>query len=281
MNRVHAKPAPARTEAVTWRATRTDTASVALAAACLGLGGAAAVCGAAGWLPWTVTVPVQAAVTYVAFTPLHEAAHGNLGRRRRWVDAVVGTVAGWFYLAPLPVFRWAHLRHHAHVNDPVHDPDRFVASSSTLGAWLRCAAIVPHYYAHFLRALPHTPRLREQLPASVLSWLLMAALASGLWALGGPRALVLGWLLPTWLGATVVSYVFDHLPHHPHEATDRHGSTRFTHRVLGWLPGAHWLSLGQTHHPIHHLDPSLPWHQYRRAYEARREELVQLGVPEA
>jgi beta-carotene hydroxylase len=80
----------------------------------------------AGWLaPW-LAVPGLGLCYYAVFTVLHESTHGIAHRNRR-LNAALGRVAGFALLLPFPLFRAAHLTHHAHTNDPESDPDLMVA----------------------------------------------------------------------------------------------------------------------------------------------------------
>ncbi len=56
------------------------------------------------------------------FAPLHEATH-RTAFRRRWLNDAVALVAGLALAAPARHFRWYHLAHHRHAQDPEHDPE--------------------------------------------------------------------------------------------------------------------------------------------------------------
>ena len=73
---------------------------------------------------------LTAALTYLAFTPLHEAAHGNIHSDRpglKWVNELVGFACAQVVLLPHATHRLEHMAHHRYTNDPERDPD-FLAS---------------------------------------------------------------------------------------------------------------------------------------------------------
>ncbi len=73
-----------------------------------------------------ITVPASAAAIFVIFTPMHDSTHGAVfsvfddksGRSilprsvRVFLNSLVGRIAGWYFLAPFPAFRYVHLQHH-------------------------------------------------------------------------------------------------------------------------------------------------------------------------
>jgi fatty acid desaturase len=87
---------------------------------------------ATGALPAALAVALSTLGAYVAFTPLHEAIHGTVARRRI-ANELVGRLSAVLLLGPFGAVRQVHLQHHRHTNDPVRDPDHW----SGLGpAWL-------------------------------------------------------------------------------------------------------------------------------------------------
>ena len=80
----------------------------------------------AEWVPIWVTIPVNAAVTFVMFTVLHDAVHYAISSKR-WVNTLVGRLAVVF-VAPwlsFSSFGFIHIEHHRHSNDDSKDPDKF------------------------------------------------------------------------------------------------------------------------------------------------------------
>lgn len=251
--------------------------------ALLGLGSAAGLAtGAALAVAEVIPLGLAAALStlccYLAFTPAHEAAHGNISGRHahlRWLDEGIGWISALVLFAPFSAFRVLHLTHHSHTNNPERDPDFWVAGKGPLQTALRCLTIVPHYYADFLLGpTSKTAAAKKARPSTVgvlatLGFGLGAAVAAGY----GPELLTL-WVGPAMLASGLLAFAFDWLPHQPHDVQGRFRDTRV---VL--FPGLETLLLGQNYHLIHHLYPRVPFYNYRDCFEATRDELEAEGAP--
>jgi len=231
----------------------------------------------AGSLPLWLGAVLNTVWIYVAFTPMHEAAHGNIGgtRARAWLDRSVGWACSLLFLAPFPAFEAVHLRHHGTVNREGRDPDLWVAGGHAPAVAARCLTIIPHYYVVFLGQLgSSSPKLRRARMVAVAALLALAALAAGLvWAGYGWPLLVL-WLLPSWLASGLLAMAFDWLPHQPHADPGRYTNARV---VLA--PGLPLLMLWQNYHLVHHLWPRVPFYRYGTVFAASRPELEAHGSP--
>lgn len=227
-----------------------------------------------GWLPLWLGFPVVVGLIYLAFTPMHEAAHGNVGgsARRGWLDWGTGWACSVLFLAPFPAFKAVHLRHHGAVNRAERDPDLWVAGSGALDIAARCLTIIPHYYRMFLGPMACKAN-RGARAQSVLAFVLTAALMALLvWAGLGLELLVL-WLLPAWLASGLLALAFDWLPHQPHGELGRWDNARI---ILG--RGLNLLMLGQNYHLVHHLWPRVPFYRYGHVFRESRAELEEHGA---
>ena len=226
-------------------------------------------------LPLPIATVLIFVVTYYWFTPLHEAVHGNLaGRERRLVNPLVGHLAATTLFAPYPAFQLLHLRHHGSVNHDGEDPDLWVAASTRLGVLCRCFTILPHYYRVLFSSLreQNDNRRRMALQAVVILAVNVMALALLVRAGLGTEAVLL-WLVPAWLASALLAYLFDYLPHQPHNDRGRWTNARI-------FLGGRLLTLlmaGQNYHLIHHLKPRVPFYRYGAVYRQLRPELERHG----
>ena len=153
-------------------------------------------------------------LAYASFTVLHEASHGNVHGARpglRWVGELAGWLSGLPLLAPHPMFRAIHLRHHSHTNDPEGDPDFWVHSTRPLGV------------------------------------VALGALIGVLVALDLGREALLLWILPGLAAATLLAFAFDWVPHHPHSVQGRFLDTRVL-LVPGLTLPMLWQNYHLVHH---------------------------------
>ncbi len=223
-----------------------------------------------GWAsPW-LTIGVNAAVTFVMFTVVHDAAHYSISTTRR-VNELFGRLA-WLLVAPVvafPSFAYIHIQHHRHANDDDEDPDTFASHGRPWSLPLRWSLAEYFYLKYYL------PRARSRPVSELAETLVMLTLSlTGLAiaiATGNFWTLAVVFLIPQRIGLTVLAWWFDWLPHHglrDTQSTDRYRATR--NRV-----GAEWLFtpvlLSQNYHLVHHLHPSVPFYRYLRTWQRNEE----------
>lgn len=226
-------------------------------------------------LPLPLASVLLVVVTYYWFTPLHEAVHGNLaGRERRLVNPLVGHLAATTFLAPYPAFQILHLQHHGSVNHHGEDPDLWVDAPTRLGVLARCLTILPYYYVFLFASLGKKSDSQRAmiLQAAAILIAFGGAFALLVWAGLGFEAVFL-WLLPAWLASALLAYLFDYLPHRPHDDRGRWTNARI-------LLGSRLLTLlmaGQNYHLVHHVKPRVPFYRYAALYRELRPELERHG----
>lgn len=211
---------------------------------------------------------------YLALTPAHEAAHGNItGKRYIWIDGAVGWIAMFILLGPFTPFRELHLRHHTHTNHPDKDPDMWIAGRR-LGLLFRFLTILPRYYwcysfpPHGVRSKLAQTRLHAVGFFLAYSLLVAAMLMAGLLF-----TVIFVMIIPAWLALSVLAVVFDWLPHHPHRTKERYRNARvIPSEVLDKL------LLGQNFHLVHHVWPSVPWYRYGPLFRSQEAHLRSKGA---
>lgn len=223
-----------------------------------------------GAVPLWVATVANSALAYLAYTPLHEASHGNIARQGRgWINRVVGIAASALLLHNFTMHRTTHLAHHANLNDPAMDADHWVAGRRWWSILLRCATLVFSHYAMGVRL-----NRRGVIVTAMAENLLPLAAVVVVGILAGWKVALAAMVVPALIGATLLGLLFDYAVHAPYRETGRFASTRMFlfPRGLGWLGSALWM--GQNYHLIHHLYPWLPFYRYARGYRASRSLLV-------
>ncbi len=224
---------------------------------------------------WVGTVACTA-LAYAAFTVLHEACHGNIHGRHgglRGFAELAGWVSGLFLLAPHPMFRAIHLRHHSHTNDPVKDPDFWVHSSRPLGVAARCATLLAHYeFSYFAGEVSRSRGAQTSKRAGLTGLLVLLAVLVALIAMGLGREALWLWIVPGLTAASILAFAFDWVPHHPHAEQGRFIDTRII-----VMPGLTLPMLWQNYHLIHHLFPRVPFYRYAQCFREIRPELEAKG----
>lgn len=217
-------------------------------------------------------------LAYASFTVLHEASHGNVHGARpelRWVGELAGWLSGLPLLAPHPMFRAIHLRHHSHTNDPERDPDFWVHSTRPLGVLARCATLLGAYeWSFFFGEVSRSRGAQSVRRQAALGVVALGALIVVLVALGLGREALLLWIFPGLAAATLLAFAFDWVPHHPHSVQGRFRDTRIL-----LVPGLTLPMLWQNYHLVHHLYPRVPFYRYAACFREIRPELEAKGSP--
>jgi beta-carotene hydroxylase len=210
---------------------------------------------------------------FLAFTPVHEAAHFNVARAR-WLNDLVGHLCAIPLLGVLGPYRYLHGEHHLHTNAPAQDPDAWCGRGPPLLVPLRWATHDLALLVFYLRRFLQRP-LAERMEILVVAAIYGAAIALGVASHHGTWLLAI-WILPARLVLAVLAWTFAWLPHRAHHITaaaDRYRATTL-HSGRLWAV----LSIGQSFHLLHHLFPGVPFYRYREVWDARRSELVAHGA---
>jgi len=214
-------------------------------------------------LAWPIGCALATLGAYVAFTPMHEAAHRSLARAR-WLNEVTGRLASVPLFGPFAAIRYIHLEHHKHTNDPHDDPDHWSGRGPAWLLPLRWLTQDVHYYSVYLRRRARRPS-REQVEI-VATLVGLVASAVVLVASGHGREVVLGWLVPARLAIGILAFAFDYLPHRPHVITAKQDRFAATSAFEG--PAKYVATLGQSLHRVHHLYPGVPFYRYGVVWRA-------------
>ena len=225
-----------------------------------------------GWFVGQWSLPLLVLVGFLALhlegTVIHDACHNAAHPNRFW-NAFMGHGAALLLGFSYPVFTRVHLQHHAHVNDPKHDPDHIVSTFGPL--WLIAPRFFYHEFFFFQRRLWRRYELFEWALARTLFVLIIVSAAKG----GFLDFIFNCWFAPALLVGVTLGLFFDYLPHRPFSSRNRWQNARV-------YPGKtmNLLIMGQNYHLVHHLWPSIPWFKYQAAYWATKPLLDRKGSPQ-
>lgn len=237
---------------------------------------------AAGVVPLWAAIPIYAALTYLSYTPLHEAAHGNIhgsDDRRQWINDLCGYLVAPLIWVPYSTHKVEHFTHHRYTNQPDKDPD-FVVSGMSGGLlafitcgfrflWAQNSFLFRDYWAR-------APRRERAIycaeVALAIAWrigflMLMPAASTVL-------LLVFGYLA----GAFFTAYWFAYRPHHPYADATRYRNTNSL-IMPAWMKPLEWFWLGQNLHSVHHLFPRVPFYRYHAVHRRIEPILRAHGTP--
>ncbi|HET7291835.1 MAG TPA: fatty acid desaturase [Vicinamibacteria bacterium] len=248
-----------------------------------------AIVAACSYVLWTQTSPwlwVPAALlqgfTFFNMTVLlHEVVHDGVFKRprpalERALGLAYAITSG---ISASQFTRW-HLDHHDNLGDALGDPKRHWLSPRRNARWyklLYCTpALMPIYFraaAREARSYPEGLRrtiARERLTTVVIQ----LAVATLLWAFGGPGAMLRAWLVPYFLVFPVAFTLnrlgqhYDIDPGHPLKWSTLMGPSRL------W----EFLFVYSNYHLEHHYFPRVPFYNLRSLHMKLRPLYAELGL---
>lgn len=230
--------------------------------AILGVGGLIAV----GVTGWPVLIVVQGVLIIFLFTLLHETCHQTAFKTPR-LNSLVGYVCGFAILLPANWFRYFHLAHHRHTQDPEKDPELADGKPETLRQYLTVISGLPVWLSH-LRTLGRNamgacddafvPKgklhlVRNEARLMIAAYLLIAAAC----AASGSTMLLYVWILPAFAGQPFLRlYLLAEHGRCPY-VTDMFENTRTTFTT--WI--VRKIAWNMPYHAEHHAYPTVPFHK--------------------
>ena len=210
---------------------------------------------------------------YWAFTPVHDATHSSLSKNKL-INEGLGWLSSVVILAPFSAFRYVHLMHHKHTNNPELDPDYWSGGGRRWTLVPRWLTQDLHYYVIAVRVS------RERGVAFIAqTWgffFLTYSVIAALMVQGYVYETLVLILIPSRLAIAFLAVTFDWLPHDPHEVESRDDRFRATSILIDpWLTP---LFLFQNYHLIHHLYPAVPFYRYAQIWELEKERLIEQGA---
>lgn len=226
---------------------------------------------------WGVLLPVQGILIVFLFTLCHECTH-QTPFRSVWLNEVVGHATGFLLLLPFVWFRYFHLAHHRHTNDPERDPELATPKPDNWGDYLWHISGVPYWWSmgrvvvknafstpegDYLpaRALP-----RVRYEARVMCLLYLLILMS---LLVSPLAFWL-WIAPALIGQPFLRlYLLAEHGRCPPVANMLENSrTTYTNRIV------RFLAWNMPYHIEHHSFPNVPFHALPALHDQMQADLI-------
>ncbi len=224
------------------------------------------------WYAGNWPLPILVGLAFLALhmegTVIHDACH-NAAHPNRWINQAMGHGAAILLGFSFPVFTRVHLEHHKYVNDPKNDPDHIV---STFGpVWLIAPRFFYHEYFFFERKLWRRYELMQWgLERGFFLTIVLAGIKFNFM-----NVIYNLWFGPALMVGVTLGIFFDYLPHRPFLSRNRWKNARvYPSRTMNLL------IMGQNYHLVHHLWPSIPWFEYKSAYEVTKPLLDAKGSPQ-
>jgi beta-carotene hydroxylase len=248
-----------------------------------------------------ITIPISVISTYWSFTVLHDAVHGAISNKYKWLNPFIGTIGGIPLMAPYQLFKVIHLSHHRYSGDHDSaidqsslDPDEWAGRLPSLLLPLRWATVLHYYvwwFTKFMTARAFNPNTPQQVldadskvrKYTIIQMFITLVILRKL-ANWDSRTLSICWLLPHTISSAFLMYFFDYIPHRPHVIPYRIDPYKSTNATKFWSWGKvdelwwTFICLSQNMHIVHHIWPSVPFYRYIWLWRAHEQELIEKGV---
>jgi len=234
----------------------------------------------AGHLPLWIGFVVNSLLVYAIYTVMHEAVHGNIcgtDRHAKWINDVLGYVAGFMLAIPYKIHRAEHFAHHRDTNSD-SDPDQVFSGHGAFDVvWGSFKAIPNQYKFYFSRVWPRASRPDKR--TIIAEILVMNGARVALALAGFPLEALLLTVLANIAGNLITVTFFAWMVHYPHTEEGRYVDTS-TYVFPKWINmPITWLWLFQNYHSIHHLFPRVPFFKYKDVFDEIRDVMEAMGAP--
>jgi fatty acid desaturase len=243
--------------------------------------GLVALCGgliAAGVPGWPLLLLPQAILLIFLFCLLHETSHRTVFSATA-ANRAVASVCGFVILLPPEWFRYFHLEHHRHTQDPERDPELREPKPRTRWQYVRHVSGIPVWKSQVetlaRNALgrcddPFVPRLRRPTVRREARVMIAGyALAAGVSLAAGSSVLLHVWLLPLVVGQPFLRlYLLAEHGRCPIVANMFENTrTTFTNAMM------RALTWNMPYHTEHHVLPAVPFHRLPAFHRVLRDYL--------
>jgi fatty acid desaturase len=222
-------------------------------------------------------VPLGITIVFL-FTLLHETVHFT-PFARRWLNLLVGHICSVLVIVPNQWFRYFHLAHHKHTNEPAHDPELESPKPTTKWDYVWQISGLPYWrsMARVIWAQAKGDAAAPYLPARAVSVCVWQARAMLVLYGGVVVAVALGhtwlfwcWALPLVLGQPFLRlYLLAEHGHCPPVANMFENTrTTITNRLI------RFLAWNMPYHAEHHANPAVPFHQLPSFHQYTKDHLV-------
>ena len=218
---------------------------------------------------WWLLLPllmVQGILIVFLFTLEHECIHGT-AFRSDWLNLALAEAAGFLLVLPPRTFRFFHLAHHRHTQDPGHDPElatprpvtwqHYLLVLTGWGYWTASVQGLMGYATGRKRDgfVPEraVPRVILEARAYLVAYVILAG--TGFWL--GWTWLIWLWILPILLGQPFLrAYLMAE-----HTGLPLVPDMLLNSRTVFAAPLINWLAWNMPNHTAHHAVPAVPFHQ--------------------
>ena len=232
-----------------------------------------------GPLRWAAALGQGIGMVFL-FTAMHECSHAT-AFRSRWLNRVVGSLAGTLLLIGPTWFFYFHQDHHKFTQDPRRDPELGSQKPSGIGGYLWYLSGIPFWLANMRVLLgnaagrrrdAYVPEVKRAVVRREARWML------ALYLVVLPLLAAGGWLIPYVILPLAVGAPFLRaylLAEHAGCAEGEDNMLVNTRTLLTTAP-VRFIAWNMPYHAEHHSFPAVPFHALPRLHQVMRDEIRHL-----
>ncbi|KAB7615640.1 fatty acid desaturase [Amylibacter sp. SFDW26] len=225
---------------------------------------------------WLVLVPLGILISF-NFTLLHETVHSTPFKTESF-NKIAGRISAFLILLPMDWFRYFHLAHHRHTNDPENDPELRSDKPETIGQYIWHVTGLPVWRGNIGKIIKNATRQNNDpyVPDKGKARVKHEARTTLALYSGVLIALILGqswifwcWILPSLIGQPFLRLYLlaEHGRCPPVANMFENTRTTFTNRIV------RFVAWNMPYHIEHHTYPSVPFHKLPALHDLVKEEL--------
>ena len=226
---------------------------------------------------WTLLLPLSILYAF-NFTLLHETVHST-PFKTEVLNKITGRISSVLIILPMDWFRYFHLAHHRHTNDPENDPELRSGKPETTAQYIWHVTGLPIWYGNINKLIKNATRTNNDpyVPAKGKEKIKREARIMIVLYLCVLAALIFGqsWIFWCWIVPSVLGQPFlrlyllaEHGRCPPVANMFENTRTTFTNRIV------RFLAWNMPYHIEHHTYPSVPFHKLPELHQLIKEDLM-------
>lgn len=220
---------------------------------------------------WMLLVPHGILLVFL-FTLQHETIHRTVFTSVR-VNEMIASIIGVLLLNPANWFRYFHLAHHRHTNDPEHDPELQGEKPQSMGQYVAHVSGIPLWYSSIKTIVINAfsakhenyipPKGRSRVVQEARLHLAIYIAVFAICAATSSTFLLWVWIVPALLGQPFLRLYLmaEHGRCPPVANMFENTRTTFTNSLV------RRIAWNMPYHAEHHAVPTVPFHNLPRLHE--------------
>ena len=236
------------------------------------------------YINYLLYLPLMSIFFYINFTPFHESAHNLItspSSKYKYLNKIVAYTSNAIYTSVAPVWKFVHKQHHLYANNKELDPDKFYNSINGIiiyGCFLDY--IYLKYYIKYFTKRPFSEQLEFIITFAIYLSIIYLSFRYGY----GIRY-TLSFYLPQRISLLMASFILDYNSHHDcADFTKVKDKSKITNKISGIKKDNDYplitsiLTQNQNYHNIHHINPTIPFYDYKNIWEKIKIKELQNGT---